>query len=401
MADNLVIYVVAHQPRRVRLPANVIPPGASPQEISRLLFDESMNERYFRKVARYSYKPATALWLRLLDSGLKLCFGISYSLIEQAKRWDPAVLAGFQRIVSHPNTELIGVEPYHSFLMLVDLPAFTSRMRNMADDLTELFGKRPRVTDTTEMLISDTIVAALEQAGFRGALMDGREWVMGWRQPTHLYYDRPAVKLLARHFELSDDVGYRFSQRQWAGWPLMAEDYARWLNRTDGPFVMVGWDFETFGEHQYYDSGVFEFMAALPRYLKRERVTPATATEVINAYGGAAYQLPLSPFPATWAGSGGAEFFLGNDPQRALFQLMAACYHKAQLTGNPELVDIALWLLQSDNLHLIHWWGRWGSEAEVSVYFMPDEWWPLGVDGIIWEQQCVYRNFLNALDSYL
>ena len=80
---------------------------------------------------------------------------------------------------------------------------------------------------------------------------------------------------------------------------------------------------------------------------------------------------------------------------------MTACYQKARLTGNKQLIDLALWLSQSDNLHLINWWGRWGSEAEVSVYFMPDEWWRLGVDGIIWEQQCVYKNFLNALDYFL
>ena len=296
MADNLVIYVIAHQPQRVRLPANVIPPGTAPQDMAQLLFDEEMNERYFRKVARYCYKPATELWLRLLDDGLKLCFGISFSLIEQAQRWDPSVLEGFKRVVSHPNTELIGVDPYHSFLLLIDLPAFTARMESMADELSNLFGKRPTVTDTTEMLMSETIVGALDKAGFRGALMDGREWILGGRPPTHLYYHRPGVKLLARHYELSDDVGYRFSQRQWAGWPLMADDYARWVRSADGPFVMVGWDFETFGEHQYYDSGVFEFMEALPRYLKHENVTPATATEVIDNYGGQASRITLPAF---------------------------------------------------------------------------------------------------------
>ena len=143
MADNLVIYVIAHQPRRVRLPANVIPPGTAPEDMAPLIFDEMMNERYFRKVARYSYKPATKLWLRLLDAGLKLCFGVSLSLIKQARQWEPSVLEGFKRIVSHPNTELIGVDPYHSFLMLIDLPAFTTRMQSMADEFAGIFGKRP------------------------------------------------------------------------------------------------------------------------------------------------------------------------------------------------------------------------------------------------------------------
>jgi len=401
MSEHLVIYTVAHQPRRVRLPAHVIPAGASPEEMAALLFDESMNEKYFRKVARYCYQPATELWLKLLDAGLKLCFGVSLSLVKQAERWGADVLEGFRRIVAHPNTEMIGVEPYHSFLMLIDLPAFVERMRWMADEVEAIFGKRPVITDTTEMLMSSNIATALEAAGFRGALMDGRPWVMQWRLPTYVYFYRPKLKLLARHFELSDDVGYRFSNRQWAGWPVMADQYARWLRWIEGPFVLVGWDFETFGEHQYYDSGIFEFMEALPRYLAQEGVVPALASEVIDRYGSQAYQLQLPPFPCTWAGQGGLEFFLGNPPQRALFQLMTACYHKAQLTRKPELIDLALWLAQSDNLHLIQWYERVGSEAEVSAYFTPEEWWRLGPDGIIWEQQCVYKNFLAALDYYL
>jgi len=95
------------------------------------------------------------------------------------------------------------------------------------------------------------------------------------------------------------------------------------------------------------------------------------------------------------------EFFLGNSAQQAVFQLMLQCYNTALLTGKPELDDLALWLLQSDNLHLIQWFGRGGSEAEVSAYFTPDEWWELGPGGIISEQQQVYRNFLGALEPYL
>src|SRR5207245_5026678 len=104
-----------------------------------------------------------------------------------AANWDPALLELFRELVAEENVELIGVEPYHSFLFLLDLPAFVQRMHWMADELERIFGKRPVVTDTTEMCMSTTIYDALDTAGFRGAVMDGRPWVMGWRESTYLY----------------------------------------------------------------------------------------------------------------------------------------------------------------------------------------------------------------------
>jgi hypothetical protein len=143
------------------------------------------------------------------------------------------------------------------------------------------------------------------------------------------------------------------------------------------------------------------FLRWLPSEVSRTGMGFLTPSEAIAKYGDSSYDLPLSAFPSTWAGSGGMEFFLGNSAQQAVFQLMLHCYNTARLTGKPELEDLALWLLQSDNLHLIQWYGRGGSEAEVSAYFTPDEWWELGPGGIISEQQQVYRNFLSALDPYL
>jgi alpha-amylase len=95
------------------------------------------------------------------------------------------------------------------------------------------------------------------------------------------------------------------------------------------------------------------------------------------------------------------EFFLGNTSQQAIFRLMHSVLNKAKLTGQRTLMDHAVWLLQSDNLHLIQWAGRSGSEAEVSAYFTPNEWWELGGDRILFEQQNVYKNFIHAMDEYV
>ncbi len=434
MVADLAIYTVVHQPRRLKLPAQPIPLGASVEDITRCLFDERMNERYFRKVARYSYYPAGRMFLDLVRQGMKLSIGFSLSFVRQAAAWDSNLLDLFRELVAHENVELIGVEPYHSFLFLLDLPAFVTRMQEMAQELEVIFGKRPVVTDTTEMCMSATLYNALDAAGFRGAVMDGRPWVMQWRESTHLYrygetepfvipiVDKQARRtstrskqtitpvdeqregspyLLTRHLELSDDVGYRFSNRNWSGYPLFANTYADWLAHTWGDLLLLGWDFETFGEHHRQDSGIFEFMHALPGELSRRGVTTYTASELIERHHTQSYHLPLPIYPTTWAGSGGMEFFLGNEAQKNILQLMGYVYGMAKLTENPELVDLATWLSQSDNLHLIQWYGRSGPEAEVSAYFTPSEWWALGPDGVIHEQKQVYLNALRAIESYL
>ncbi|MBF6590062.1 MAG: glycoside hydrolase [Ktedonobacterales bacterium] len=401
MATEIVIYTVVHQPRRIKLPAQPIPAGASVEDIVRCVFDERMNERYFRKVANTCYYPATELFSRLVRDGMKLAIGFSVSFLRQAEQWDPALLRRFQELVAHPNVELIGVEPYHSFVFLLDMPLFIQRMHWMRSELHHYFGTYPRVTDTTEMCMSASIYDALEVAGFDGAVMDGRPWVMGWREPTRVYHYGGRPGLFCRHLDLSDDVGYRFSNRTWDGFPLYAERYAHWLRETWGDFVFIGWDFETFGEHHRRDSGIFEFMERLPHELAHRGAGFLTPSEALSRFRGRGAHLPLPTFPTTWAGSGGMEFFLGNAAQQAVFQLMIHTLGVARLTGDPDLLDLALWLAQSDNLHLIQWFGRSGPEAEVSAYFTPREWWEIGPHGIIAEQQQVYKNVITAMRPHL
>ncbi len=438
MVANLAIYTVVHQPRRLKLPAQPIPRGATIEDIARCVFDEPVNERYFSQVAASCYYPATRMFLRLVrEQGLRLSIGISLSFVQQAERWEPALLDLLRELIGEENVELIGVDPYHSFLFLLDLPAFVLRMQWMGDEMARIFGKRPAVTDTTEMSMSAAIYNALDTAGFRGALLDGRQWVLEWREPTHLYRysDEDSLSLplsvkrsqytprskrspqkllidnnresgpylLARHTQLSDDVGFRFSDTSWSQYPLYADTYARWIAGTPGDVALLGWDYETFGEHHHANSGIFDFLNALPSALAQQGVETSTASDVIDRFAipGSVHHLPLPIFPTTWAGSGGLDFFTGNAAQQTILQLMGYVYGQARLTENPDLVDLALWLAQSDNLHLIQWFGRSGPEAAVSAHFTPREWLALGPERIIHEQQQVYVNVLHAMEPYL
>lgn len=401
MAREVVVYTVVHQPRRLKLPAQPIPPGASVEDIERCIFDDRLDEHYFRRISERCYHPATTTFLELADLGLKLSVGFSESFLRQAEAWDPDLIPHLRRLVSHENVELVGVDPYHGFLSLVDLTRFVSEMRSFGERLAGLLGSRPVVTDTTEMCMSDILYHALDRAGFQGAMLDGREWVMEWRDATHLYHSGRRMKLLPRSYRLSDDVGYRFSSRDWPAWPLTAGVYSRWLQQARGDLAFLAWDYETFGEHHPVSSGIFDFLRALPAEARRHGLEFLTPSEAIARYGESAFHLPLPAAPTTWAGGGGMELFLGNSAQQALFQLMLQAYHGAVLSGREDLIDLALWLMQSDNLHVIQWAGTAGPEAQVSAYFTPKEWWAMGADRIVAEQQQVYRNFIEALHPYL
>jgi alpha-amylase len=401
VAENLVVYTVVHQPRRLKLPAQVIPSGTPPEDFPGYLFDEEMDHRYFDKVAKSSYLPASAMFRDLTKRGWRMSIGFSNSFLVQAEMWGGKVLDSFKRLCASPNVEVVCVEPYHSWLFYVDIVEFKESMLWARRRLEELFQKPVAVTDTTELFMSNDVYFALQQCGFSGGFMEGRAWQLGWREPTHVYrYPGQNLALLVRHHELSDDVGYRFSDRAWNRWPLQPETYAGWVRDTWGDVVTLAWDFETFGEHHRQDSGIFRFMRTLNTQIRKRKVRMMLPSEAVAGLREPRYEIPINEYGTTWAGEGGMEFFLGNSAQQGLFRLMHHAYSKARLTGDPRLIEIARWLLQSDNLHLIQWFGRSGPAAEVSAYFTPDEWWELGAHGIIREQQRVYLNFIRALDEY-
>lgn len=436
MVVDVALYTLVHQPRRLKLPAQPIPRYASIEDITRCLFDERLNEYYFRRVAQASYYPGARMFLELVrKQGMRLALGLSLSFVRQAERWEPALLDLFRELVAEESVELVGVDPYHSLHCLIDLPAYAARMNWMAGEMERLFGKRPAVTDTTEMCQSASIYDALDAAGFRGAFIDSDPRILQWRASTYLYRygdelpnplevkpparTRRATKsaerarqealavaepsnadglfLLSRHRDLSADVSQRFANNAWAGYPLYAETYARWIAQATGDFVLLNWDFENIGEHYPHMTGIFEFVQALPAELERHGVTPRTPGEIIERYAGErAYHLPLPVYPPTWSELLGLDNGADCGPQRELFQLLRDIYNLARLTEHPDLCDLALWLAQSDHFRLFQ-----GGDGQFAATVAPQEWRRLGSAEIVRERKQVYLNVLNALEPYL
>ena len=403
MADNIVIYVKVHQPRRLRLPAQPVPIDASMDVLEQAIFDDTLNRYYLRKVSRTCYHPMADLLSEVLERGLHLCLGFSFSFLYQARAWDTSVLEKYRALVNHPNVELVCVEPYHSFLPYLDIVKFQERMAWARDELGLLFGKRPNFAEVTEMFMARDIAAALEQAGFAGALTESREGMPGYQSPAYPYNNGKKLKLFCRHKDLSDDVGYRFSQKTWSEYPLTAPKYVESVKGTSGDVIFVGWDFETFGEHHSRETGIFDFLRWLPGELNWRGVQMLTLTEAVEKLGNSARRMDLPVNPTTWAGiNGDPRFFFGSPAQFKIFQLMHHAYSVARLTRDPRVIDMALWLCQSDNLHLLGWSGDAdSSEAEVSSYFTPGYWWNLGASRIPAELEGVYNLFIAAASRRL
>lgn len=432
MVVDLALYTIVHQPRRLKFPAQPIPRGATAEEIAHCLFDEHMTEQHFRKVAQSSYYPGLQMFQELVKQGLKLSIGFSQSFIRQAAAWDGQLLDQFRELVAHENVELIGVDPYQSVLSLLDLPAFVTRMQEMAHDLETVFGKRPVVVDATALRMSASLYDALDAAGFQGALMDGSAQVLEWREPTYLYHygeeaplaipiepkhvrrptarrktaatpPRPATSpfLLTRHAALSDDVACRFSDYSWNNFPLFADKYADWIARSTGDLLLLEWDFATFGERHRPESGIFDFMRALPHELELRGVETHTASELIARHADHANHLPLPISSTTRDNASDTEVSVEGAVQQNILQLMSEVYGLATLSHNPEMIDLALWLAQSANLHAIQWYGRSSLDVDVSVYFPSSEWWQWSPERLLQEQQQIYINALNAMQPYL
>lgn len=434
MVADVAIYLAVHQPRRLKLPAQPIPRGASIEDMTRCLFDERLNEHSFRQVAQSCYDPAVRLLLELVrQRGLRLALGISLSFVQQAALWEPALLDLLYKLAAEESVELVGMDPYRSVHCLLDLPAFAMRLQWMLGEIEQLFGKRPSLLDTIGLGMSTSIYHALEAAGLRGALMESSPQVMQWRSSTYLYHadaeETSAVKiklpprarrstariserdrlgppytveeprerapyLLTRHEALSAEVSDHFSNRAQSGNPFYADACADWIAHAEGDYALLAWDLATIAAHK--DQGLFEFMQALPEQLARRDIAARTPGELIERFASErAYHLPLPRHAATLASFTNPDLYCEHEEQRVILQCMSDVYNLARLTEHPDLLDLAIWLAQVENLHLLQWPGPQLAPET------PREWWRLGPAGLTHEQKQVYHNALHALEAYL
>ncbi|MBL7007996.1 MAG: polysaccharide deacetylase family protein [Planctomycetes bacterium] len=369
---SIVFYFQVHQPFRLRR-YTFFDIG-----VSQDYFDDAENERLMRRVADKCYRPMNELMLRLVEKhggAFRCAFSLSGTALDQFELWAPDVLDQYKRLADTGCVEFLGETSHHSLAFLGDADEFAAQVNSHARRIEKLFGRRPTTFRNTELVSDNHVARAAEELGFSGILAEGADHLLGWRSPHHVY--RPEgcerLKVLLRSYRLSDDIAFRFSNRQWKEWPLPAERFASWVHEVEGEDSAIGlfMDYETFGEHQWADTGIFAFMEHLPEKVLRKPgfrfETPAELFERTDPVG----RLDI-PYPVSWADmERDLTAWLGNHMQRsameALYQVGAQVRQAAG--RQPEL--LARWRRLTTSDHLYYMCTKWFSDGDVHKYFSP------------------------------
>ncbi|MEN2999369.1 MAG: glycoside hydrolase family 57 protein [Acidilobaceae archaeon] len=366
---ELVLFLEVHQPLRMR-PVLLLPAGSQPSRLQEL-FEWEVNREVFQRVAERVYVKASRLLLESLreDEEFKVTFSISGLALEAMERWRPEVLDIFAKMLETGRVELVAQTYYHSIAWLLDREEFAEQVREHVSKLREVFGYVPTAAENTEFIYDNDLACTLHKMGFRATITEGIEWLRGFRGPNHVYRAWGCdMRVLLRNYRLSDDVGFRFGLRQWDQYPLTADKYMGWISSSPGEVVTVAMDYETFGEHQWEETGIYEFLRWLPREARRRRVKFSTLTEAaLNHEPAGAIDVP--PWsPVSWADERDVSAWLGNEAQRAHAEMLRNLYPYARALRRGHL---RLWRLMSVSDHFYYQATKTGPAGEVHSYFNP------------------------------
>ena len=368
MSPDACFYFQVHQPYRLRR-YRVFDIGTL-----RGYFDDRENERIVRRVAAKCYLPATRLLTELVrrsEGRFRFALSLSGTLLEQLEAWAPDALAAFQDAVATGGVELLAETYHHSLSALADPEEFRFQVLRHAALLQRLFGSRPTVFRNTELIYDDAIAPLVRRLGYRAMLVEGAERVLGWRSPNYVYAaaSAPGLTLLPRNYRLSDDVGFRFSNRDWDGWPLTADKYAAWIASSGGTSAHLFMDFETLGEHQWADTGIFDFLAHLPEELERRGVRTVLPGELAERSAAGVLSFPTT---TSWADvERDTSAWLGNRMQRAAHERLYRVGQAVRAAGETGLIEAWRRLTTSD--HCYYMCTKWFADGDVHKYFNPYE----------------------------
>lgn len=386
---SVCLYFQIHQPFRLRT-YRFFDIGAD-----HYYYDDYQNKRIARRIARECYIPANEVLLGLINefgSAFKVTFSISGVAIEQFKKYTPDVIESFKRLAKTGNVEFLAETYAHSLAGLIDPAEFKRQVQEHADAIKELFGVTPTAFRNTELVYSNSIAGQVYEMGYKTMLTEGAKQLLGWKSPNFVYFSAPysRLKVLLRNYQLSDDITFRFSQQNWSEWPLTAEKYVGWLNNVDPKQELVNLflDYETFGEHQKPESGIFGFLRAFPEMLiKTQNWQFRTPSEIVD-------DLPPvagidCPHPISWADEErDLTAWLGNDLQNEAF---TSLYKVSEIMAHCTDADLHRdWNYLQASDHLYYMCTKWFSDGEVHQYFNP-----------YGSPYDAFLNYMNVLSDFL
>jgi alpha-amylase len=357
-------------------------------------YDDYMNESIMRKVADRSYLIANKVLRQIIKeygSQFRVAFSISGIALDQFELYTPDVLESFQKLAKTGSVEFLAETYSHSLVALKDKNEFRRQVDEHRQKIKLYFNCEPTIFRNTELVYSDNIGADVADMGFSGVLTEGAKHVLGWKSPNYMYCNaiNPRLKVLLRNFRLSDDIAFRFSNKAWSEFPLTAEKFVSWLNKMDKKeeIANIFIDYETFGEHQWLESGIFDFLRALPgAVFRNSKFTFGTPGELVQNLQ------PISsisvPYPISWADEErDLTAWLGNDLQKDAFNRLYSLTDKVNQCSDPRIRKDWRYLQSSD--HLYYMSTKFFSDGEIHAYFNPYE-----------SPYDAYINYMNVLSDF-
>ncbi len=386
---NVCLYFQVHQPYRLRdLRYGEIGTGKASY------FDDNRNRAIFRKVAEKCYLPSNALILRLLNQypEFRVAYSLSGSFIDQCREYGPDVLESFQKLAKTGQVEFLAETYTHSLCGIHSVGEFCEQVRMHVEAVEELFGQTPTVFRNTELIYSNELAHIVRLMGFRGILAEGVDRLLQGRAPTQPFSPpafrlpravertvskyRPLqtrsqdIRILLKHYRLSDDIAFRFSQSARSSTPLTAHEFTHWLQNTGGHSINLFMDYETFGEHQWADTGIFDFLAHLPRVWQERGIQALTPSQVMDAWGDRPTECYDAHSVISWADTErDLSAWRGNGMQEAALQALYVLEQDVKAAKDPTL--LLHWRRLQTSDHFYYMCTKYWSDGDVHKYFSP------------------------------
>ncbi len=357
-------------------------------------YDDFMNESILRKIASNCYLPANRLLLDLIrkhKGKFRVTFSLTGIVIDQFRLYAPEVLASFRELAETGCVEFLAETNSHSLASLMKRDRFENQVKIHRDKMMEFIGYEPTSIRNTELIYSDEIGSWMAEMGYKATVTEGAKHILGWKSPNFMYCNaiNPRLKVLLRNYTLSDDIAFRFSNKSWSSYPLTADKYASWVKglASASEIVNIFMDYETFGEHQKKETGIFDFLKHLPEAILRK--TPfsfMTVSEVADNYQ------PVSlihvPSPISWADEErDLTAWMGNELQTAAVTKLYSMADRMVSCNSDQLLRDWVYLQSSD--HFYYMSTKFFSDGAVHAYFNPYE-----------NPYQAFMNYMNVLSDF-
>lgn len=357
-------------------------------------YDDFNNEEIMHRIAQRSYIPANYTLLEMIKNSngkFKAAFSISGIALEQLEIYVPEFIDSMKELIKTGCVEMLSETYAHSLASLKDPEEFANQIKAHDDKIETLFGVRPKVFRNTELIYSDDIASMVSALGFKGCITEGAKHILGWKSPNYLYNSTvvPKLKLLLKNSKVSDDITFRFSNYDWSEYPLTADKFMRWIHDTpeEEQIINLFMNYETLGELQPRESGIFEFMRALPRFAEEMGITFSTPSEVISKLKPVG-SLSM-PYPISWADEErDTSAWLGNVLQNEAFEKLYSVAERVRLCDDRRLKQDWNYLQTSD--HFYYMCTKHFSDGAVHSHYSPYE-----------TPYEAFTNYMNVLSDFI